>query len=102
MGPTGFTAQAYGAGDAAELRACLLRPLALAVGFGCLVILLQGPVRLVALWDIAASAEVAGPTGVCFDIRLWIPPDAPANNIAQGERKGAGEGTGGSGGDMLV
>src|SRR3546814_2040800 len=36
MGTTGFTAQAYGAGDAAELSACQLRPLALAVGFGCL------------------------------------------------------------------
>src|SRR3546814_3354689 len=69
MGTTGFTAQAYGAGDRAELRACLLRPLALALGFSCLLILLQGPIRLVALWAIDASAEVAGHTGVYFDIR---------------------------------
>src|SRR3546814_1385843 len=76
MGTTGFTAQAYGAGDRAELRACLLRPLALALGFGCLLILLQGPIRLVALWAIDASAEVAGHTGVYFDIRIWSAPAA--------------------------
>src|SRR3546814_8258787 len=74
MGTPGFTAQAYGAGDRAELRACLLRPLALALGFGCLLILLQGPIRLVAPWALAASAEVAGHNGVYFDIPIRHPP----------------------------
>src|SRR3546814_14270895 len=84
MGTTGFTAQAYGAGDAAELRACLLRPLALAVGFGCLVILLQGPVRLVALSALDASSQVAGHTGVHFAIRIRCAPAAPVHYVGLG------------------
>lgn len=79
MGTTGFTAQAYGAGDDAELRACLLRPLALALGFGLLLILLQSPVRLIALWAMDASAEVSGHTAAYFDIRIWSAPAALVN-----------------------
>ena len=79
MGTTGFTAQAYGAGDAAELRACLLRPLALALGFGALLILLQSPVRAVALWAMDTSAEVEGHTSIYFDIRIWSAPAALVN-----------------------
>jgi MATE family multidrug resistance protein len=84
MGTTGFTAQAHGAGDAAELRACLLRPLVLALGFGCLVILLQGPVRQVALWAMEASAEVEGHTAVYFDIRVWSAPAVLVNYVVLG------------------
>ena len=84
MGTTGFTAQAHGAGDAAELRACLLRPLVLAFGFGCLVILLQGPVRQVALWAMEASAEVEGHTAVYFDIRVWSAPAVLVNYVVLG------------------
>lgn len=84
MGTTGFTAQAHGAGDAAELRACLLRPLVLALGFGALVILLQGPIRLIALWAMDASAEVEGHTGVYFDIRVWSAPAALVNYVVLG------------------
>jgi MATE family multidrug resistance protein len=84
MGTTGFTAQAQGAGDAAELRACLLRPLVLALGFGCLVILLQSPLRLVALWAMEASAEVEGHTAVYFDIRVWSAPAVLVNYVVLG------------------
>jgi MATE family multidrug resistance protein len=84
MGTTGFTAQAHGAGDAAELRACLLRPLALAVAFGCLVIALQSPLRQVALWAMEASAEVEGHTAVYFDIRVWSAPAVLVNYVVLG------------------
>ena len=84
MGTTGFTAQAHGAGDGAELRACLLRPLALALGFGCLLILLQSPVKLVALWAIEASAEVSGHTATYFDIRVWSAPASLVNYVVLG------------------
>jgi MATE family multidrug resistance protein len=84
MGTTGFTAQAQGAGDAAELRACLLRPLALALVFGCLVIALQSPLRLVALWAMEASAEVEGHTAVYFDIRVWSAPAVLVNYVVLG------------------
>ena len=84
MGTTGFTAQAQGAGDAAELRACLLRPLALALALGCLLILLQGPVKLAALWAIEASAEVSGHTAAYFDIRVWSAPASLVNYVVLG------------------
>ncbi|MEO3431164.1 MATE family efflux transporter [Pelagibius sp. CAU 1746] len=84
MGTTGFTAQAHGAGDTAELRACLLRPLGLALGFGLLVILLQSPVRSIALWAMDASAEVEGHTAVYFDVRVWSAPAALVNYVVLG------------------
>ncbi len=84
MGTTGFTAQAFGAGDEAELRACLLRPLALALGFGLLLILVQAPVRLFALWAMDASAQVSGHTADYFDIRIWSAPAALINYAVLG------------------
>ncbi|MGD1875935.1 MAG: MATE family efflux transporter [Kiloniellaceae bacterium] len=84
MGTTGFTAQAHGAGDSAELRACLLRPLALALGFGALIILLQAPLGQVALWAMDASAEVEGQTAIYFDIRVWSAPAALVNYVVLG------------------
>lgn len=84
MGTTGFTAQAHGAGDEAELRACLLRPLVLALGFGCLVLLLQVPVRLIALTAMDASAEVSGHTALYFDIRVWSAPATLVNYAVLG------------------
>jgi multidrug resistance protein, MATE family len=84
MGTTGFTAQAYGGADAPELRACLLRPLILAIGFGCLLILLQVPLRTIALWAIDASAAVEGHTAVYFDIRVWSAPAVLVNYVVLG------------------
>ena len=70
MGTTGFTAQAFGAGDGPELRAALLRPLALAAGFGLLIILLQQPVRDFALWAIDASPAVSGEAATYYSPTL--------------------------------
>lgn len=84
MGTTGFTAQAHGAGDAAELRACLLRALALALGFGALIILLQLPVGWIALQAMDASAEVEAQAAIYFDIRVWSAPAALVNYAVLG------------------
>src|SRR3546814_327084 len=84
MGTTGFTAQAHGAGDTEELRACLLRPLVLGLGLGALLILAKGPVRLGAFWAIGASAEVTGQATVYFDIRIWSAPAALVNFVVLG------------------
>jgi len=84
MGTTGFTAQAHGAGDAGELRACLLRPLILALGFGALLILLQKPIGLAGLWAMGASAEVSGEAATYFAIRIWSAPAALMNFVLLG------------------
>jgi MATE family, multidrug efflux pump len=84
MGTTGFTAQAYGSGDTAELRASLLRALVLALGFAALILLLQVPVRLLALWAMGASPQVEAHTAVYFDIRIWSAPAALVNYVVLG------------------
>jgi hypothetical protein len=56
----------------------------LALGFAVLLILLQSPIRLLALWAMDASAEVSGHTATYFDIRLWSAPAALVNYVVLG------------------
>jgi MATE family multidrug resistance protein len=79
MGTTGFAAQAYGAGDATELAAVLARALLVALGLGLLLLLLQWPIRLVALGLIEASPGVEGLTRQFFGVRIWSAPATLAN-----------------------
>ena len=84
MGTTGFTAQAHGAGDDAELRACLGRPLLLGTGLGLLLILLQWPIGAVAFALLDASAQVESYAGTYFAIRIWSAPFALINYAVLG------------------
>jgi MATE family multidrug resistance protein len=79
MGTTGFTSQAYGAGDTAELRAALVRPLVMAVGLGAALIVLQAPIGWLALRLLDASAGVEGLTHDYYAIRIWSAPFALIN-----------------------
>ncbi|MFO1055936.1 MAG: MATE family efflux transporter [Dongiaceae bacterium] len=79
MGTTGFAAQAYGAGDAVELAAVLARALLIALALAALLLLLQWPIRLVALSLIQASPTVAGLAGQFFAVRIWSAPATLAN-----------------------
>ena len=81
MGTTGFTAQAFGADDAVELRATLVRPLALGAGLGILLILLQIPIAATVFPLIDASADVAAFAEAYYEIRIW---SAPATLIQYG------------------
>jgi MATE family multidrug resistance protein len=74
MGTTGFTAQAAGARDEAEIRATLGRALLVSVGLGLVVILLQGPLARIALALLEGSAEVEAITRDYFSIRIWGAP----------------------------
>lgn len=58
MGTTGFTAQASGANDKTELRATFLRALMLAGGIGIVLVLLQIPIRFLALHFVDSSQAV--------------------------------------------
>ena len=84
MGTTGFTAQAWGAGDAAELRAAFLRALAIALAIGLALIALQVPIRLLALALVQGSPAVKLYAGVYFDVRIWSAPAALANYAVLG------------------
>lgn len=75
----GLTAQAVGAGDAAELDAALLRPLLLGAGIGLLLLLLAQPLREQALTLMAAAADVEGYARDYFNWRIGSAPFALAN-----------------------
>jgi MATE family multidrug resistance protein len=79
MGTTGLTAQALGAGDAAELANCLGRALLAALVVGAGLILLQWPIRVSAFAAIHASQRVEGLARNYFDIRIWAAPATLAN-----------------------
>jgi len=76
MGTTGFTAQASGAGDEAEVRATLGRALLAAALLGVLLVALQRPVVAVALTLLGGSGEVAALTREYFFMRIWGAPAA--------------------------
>ncbi len=89
MGTTGFTAQAFGAGDTDELRAALLRPLVLALALGTLLIVAQVPIGFVAFNLLEASAAVEGFARSYYDIRIWSAPAALVNYALIGWLLGA-------------
>lgn len=76
MGTTGFTAQASGAGDTAEVRATLGRALLLGFSIGLVLLLLQRPIIAVALSLLGATEEVEGLTRSYFVLRIWGAPAA--------------------------
>ena len=84
MGTTGFTSQAYGAGDREELRATLLRPLVLALGLGALLIALQAPIGMLAFNLLDASPEVENLAESYYEIRIWSAPAALVNYTVLG------------------
>lgn len=90
MGTTGFTAQASGAGDSAEVRATLGRALVLAGGIGVCLIGLQLPIVWASLRLLSASAEVEGMTRAYFDLRIWGAPATLATFAILGTFVGLG------------
>jgi MATE family multidrug resistance protein len=74
MGTTGFTAQAAGQDDSAEVRAVFARALLLALGLGVALVGLQVPLARIALGLLGASAPVEALTRDYFDIRIWAAP----------------------------
>ncbi|MFU8815398.1 MAG: MATE family efflux transporter [Pseudomonadales bacterium] len=74
MGTTGFTAQANGAGDEAEVRATLARALLLAGALGLALIALQRPIFGAALLLLDGSAEVESITAGYLAVRIWGAP----------------------------
>lgn len=91
MGTTGFTAQASGAGDHAEVRATLARALLLAGAIGLTLVLLQRPIVWGALRLLGATADVEAMTRVYFDYRIWGAPAALGIFAVLGAFVGLGE-----------
>lgn len=74
MCTTGFAAQAFGAGDHRELRLVLLRALLLGLVLGSLVLLLQGPIALLAFGLFGASEAVESHALAYYELRIFAAP----------------------------
>lgn len=74
MGTTGFSAQADGAGDEAEVRAILGRALLIAGAIGAGLILFQWPLAETALRLLGASPAVEATTRDYLQFRIWAAP----------------------------
>lgn len=70
MGTSGFTAQAFGAGDFEETTAMLLRAVVVSIVLGAVVILLQYPLGVFSLWVMNGNKMVAD----YFYMRIWAVP----------------------------
>ena len=70
MGTSGFTAQAFGAGDFKETTAMLARAVVVSVVLGVLVLLLQYPLGEFSLWLMNGNEMVAD----YFYMRIWAVP----------------------------
>ena len=74
MGTTGLTAQADGAGNAAEVRAALGRALVIALALAALLIALQWPLAAGAFMIFETSPEIERLAMSYFSIRIWGAP----------------------------
>jgi MATE family multidrug resistance protein len=79
MGTVALTAQALGAGDAAEQRAVLIRALLIAALVGVLLIVLQRPLAAVIYRALGGSDAVHAAAETYFFVRVWSAPCALAN-----------------------
>ena len=74
MGTGGLTAQAFGAHDADEVRACLARAAVIGIPVALALIALQGPIASVAFSILEASPGVETLAQEYFYVRIWGAP----------------------------
>ncbi|MDU1889782.1 MAG: MATE family efflux transporter [Dysgonomonas sp.] len=74
MGTSGFTAQAYGAEDNQEQTNTLLRSLAVAMGAGILIVLLQYFIALIGFYFLDAGPSVKVYAHEYFYVYIWAAP----------------------------
>lgn len=74
MGTSGLTAQALGAGKREETMRWLLRSQAIGMGIAVALLLLQVPIRELALLVMQPTAEVRAFTVTYFNICIWGAP----------------------------
>ena len=89
-GTTGLVAQAFGADDRRRVTATLYRALILAAGIGLAVLVLQGPLIVIAQRLIGGSDAVQAATRTYWDIRVLAAPLALANYVILGWLIGLG------------
>ncbi|MEL0012353.1 MAG: MATE family efflux transporter, partial [Alphaproteobacteria bacterium] len=84
MGTMGFVAQARGREDGNEIRAALARALLVGLAAACLLMLVQVPLRTLALSIVDAAPTVEVFACGYFDTRIWGAPATLANYAVLG------------------
>ena len=84
MGTTGLVAQAFGARDAAAVRASVMRALMLALAIGAAVLALQVPIIQYALRMLGGSGAVQETASAYCHARIWAAPFALGNYAVLG------------------
>ena len=84
MGTTGMTAQAVGRQEADEVAAVALRGMALALGLGVLILILQKPLGQFGFWVLQGDAKVKAAGLSYFAARIWGAPAALSNFVLLG------------------
>jgi MATE family multidrug resistance protein len=79
-----LTAQALGAGDAAEQRAVFIRALTVAAAIGLALLLLQVPLALLIYAAMGGSEAVTGAAKAYFFVRIWSAPFALGSYVVLG------------------
>ncbi len=79
MGTGGLTAQAFGAEDGDEVRACLARAAVIGIPAAFLLISLQSPIASAAFWIVEATPEVETLAAEYFFVRIWGAPATLVN-----------------------
>ncbi len=74
MGTGGLTAQAFGARDADEVRACLARAAVIGIPVALILIVLQLPIATAAFSILEASPDVEALAQEYFFVRIWGAP----------------------------
>ncbi len=91
MGTTGFVARAYGANDLDLIRAIFGRALIVALSLGCLLVVLQWPIRESAFALLSASQDVESFASEYFEIRIWGAPATLSTFVLMGVLIGLGD-----------
>jgi MATE family, multidrug efflux pump len=84
MGTVALTAQAVGAGDTLEIRAMLVRAVAMAALVGIALLALQLPLATAIFGLIGGSDAVTAAARSYFAVRLWSAPFVLANYVMVG------------------
>ena len=84
LSTTGYIAQAFGRGDLEELKAIVIRAAVIALVIALALILLQSPLRWLALDLVEAGPLVSHQAALYFDVRIWAAPAVMGNFIIAG------------------
>jgi MATE family multidrug resistance protein len=84
MGTTGVTAQAFGSGNAERITESLVQPIVIALVLATALLILQLPLRELALWLIAPAADTSQLARDYYNIRIWSAPAVLINYVMVG------------------